>query len=350
MEDKVMKLIARAKDNLNIALLNTKYADKSDSILSHYIAFLKVGIEVGLIDEKNIDIYEIKKVVFYEKGNAYASWIGNILTLEPRFFIERNEQEQRNVIFHELIHSLMEKLIYFNEFYDNFKNFCDRTNQSEGYVTSETIEKYINMFDKTLIQSGKVSEWQSTPSFLYFSSRIFFNEATTQNLAEILTLRSYGQIRGEYKTFDSKILTDASILQSNFVTYQEYQQPFNYFLRTINGLGKIDNDEELFIEYFKMLWNGTIWQQIIGTYIEKNNLQELFEILSTMTVLLEAKKSSMGINVVYSGNKDELTQLINSICVKMNELRDNNEIKQYPFIEYMPIPSTRRASSSFGKR
>ena len=349
MEDKVMKLIERAKDNLNSALLNTMYADKSDSILSHYIEFLKTGISVGLINEKNIDVYEIKEVVFNEKGNAYARWSLNTLILEPRFFIERNEQGQRITIFHELIHSLMEKLIVNNEFCSNFKNFCYHTNQSEGYVTSGTIEKYMNMFDKTLIQLGHISHWQSTPLNLTSLSITFFNEATTHNLAEILTARSYNQKRGEYKNFDSKILTDASILKSNFDTYQEYQQPFNYFLRTINGLGKFDNDEELFIEYFKMLWNGTIWQQIIGTYAEKNNLKELFEILNAMAVLLRAKESSMGINVVYSGNKDELTQLINSICVKMNELRDNNEIKQYPFIEYMPIP-TRRASLSFGKR
>ena len=57
----------------------------------------------------------------------------------------------------------------------------------------------------------------------------------------------------------------------------------------------------------------------------------------------------MGINVVYGGNKDELTKLINYICVKMNEMRDVSETKQYPFIEYMPIP-TKRVSLSFGKR
>lgn len=344
MEDKVMKLIASAKDNLNSALLNTKYVDKSDSILSHYIEFFKIGIEVGLINEKNIDMYEIKEVVFNEKGNAYAAWSLNTLILQPRFFIERNEQEQRNTIFHELIHSLMEKLINNNEFSSNFKKFCYHTNQSEGYVTSERIQKYNSMIELEL-----VNHFQNNPFDLIGYSIIFINEATTNNLAEILTARSYGQTRGEYKNFDSKILTNGSILKSNFDSYQEYQQPFNYFLRTINGLGNINNDEELFIEYFKMLWNGTIWQHIIGTYTEKNNHQELFEFLSTMAVLLLAKQSSMGINVVYSGNKDELTQLINYTCVKMNEMRDDSETKQYPFIKFMDIP-TKRVSLSFGKR
>lgn len=342
MEDKIMELIESAKEKFNSALLNTEYADKSDSILSHYIAFLKVGIEVGLITENDIELYRINRIIFNEKSNAYAAWNSNTLTLAPRFFIERNEQEQRNVVFHELIHSLMEKLIRNNNFVNNFRNFCYQVNQDRGYLSKEGIQKYESVIEIT-------NYYKENPFNLICGSITFFNETTTQNLAEILTVRSYNQNRSEYKNFDSKILTDASILKSNFDTYQEYQQPFNCFLRTINGLGKIDNDDELFIEYFKMLWNGTIWQQIIGTYEEKNNLQELFEILSAMSVLLMAKESSMGINVVYSGNKDELTQLINSICVKMNELRDNNEIKQYPFIEYMPIP-IRRASLSFGKR
>lgn len=339
MEEKIFELIEGAKKTISLGLLDTNYTDKSDPILSHYIAFLKVGIEVGLITESNIELYKIDRVVFNEKSNAYADWCFNILTLAPRFFLERSEQEQRNVIFHELIHSVMDILIKSNKFSQNFKNFCYHTNQVEGYVTSEKIQKY-----NSIIELGNY--YQNNPFSLIGDSITFFNEVTTQSLAEILTAKSYGQSRGEYKKFDSKILTNESILKSNFATYQEYQQPFHYFLRTVNGLGAIENDDDLFIEYFKLLYNGTIWQQIIGTYTEKNNLQDLFEFLSMLAILLKTKESSMGINVVYGGNKDELTKLINYICVKMNEMRDVSETKQYPFIEYMPIP-TKRVSLSF---
>ena len=64
MEDKIMELIESAKDKFNSALLNSNYTDKSDSILSHYIAFLKVGIEVGLITENDIELYRINRIVF----------------------------------------------------------------------------------------------------------------------------------------------------------------------------------------------------------------------------------------------------------------------------------------------
>lgn len=343
IESEIIRLRECAKDNLHKGLNNTIYSDKAESILSDYLEFLKIGIAFGLINLENINMYTIKEVIFNEKGNAYASWCIGTLIIQPRFFLERNREEQRNVLFHELIHSLMESLIVTNDYAANFSNFCakmgDYLNQDE---INFIFEKYKGIIELSNYYTNK-------PSNLACEVNAFINESTTQNLAEILTSRSLGKTRERYKKFDSKILTDDTILQSNFATYPEYQQVFNSFLRTINGLGIIESDEELFLEYFKMLESGTIWQQIIGTYFEKNKLPDLFEFLMTLSVFKMVKESSMGINVVYNGDKNKLTQLVNSMFIKMNQLRNNDELKNYPFVEF-PKPEPESIKFSFGPK
>lgn len=341
IESEIIRFRECAKDNLHKGLNNTIYSDKAESILSDYLEFLKIGIVFGLITLENINMYTIKEVVFNEKGNAYASWCLGTLTIQPRFFLERNREEQRNVLFHELIHSLMEGLIVINDYATNFSNFCakigDYLNQDE---INFIFEKYKGIIELSNYYINK-------PSNLACEVKNFINESTTQNLAEILTAKSLGKTREKYKKFDSKIFTDDIMLQSNFATYPEYQQVFNSFLRTINGLGTIENDEELFLEYFKMLQSGSIWQQIIGTYFEKNKIPDLFEFLMTLSVLKKAKESSMGIKVVYNGDKNKLTQLVNSMFIKMNQLRNIDEPQNYPFVEF-PKPESIRIS--FGSK
>lgn len=341
IENEIIRLRECAKDNLHKGLNNTIYSDKADSILSDYLEFLKIGISFGLVNLENINMYVIKKVTFNEKGNAYALWCQGTLTIYPRFFLERNREEQRNVLFHELIHSLMEGLIVINDYVANFSNFCakirDYLNQDE---INFIFEKYKGIIELSNYYINK-------PSNLACEVKIFINESTTQNLAEILTAKSLGKTREKYKKFDSKILTDDTMLQSNFVTYPEYQQVFNSFFRTINGLGTIESDEKLFLTYFKMLKSGTIWQQIIGTYFEKNKLPDLFEFLMTLSVLKMVKESSMGINVVYNGDKNKLTQLVNSMLIKMNQLRNTDELKNYPFVEF---PNPEPIKISFGSK
>lgn len=55
----------------------------------------------------------------------------------------------------------------------------------------------------------------------------------------------------------------------------------------------------------------------------------------------------MGINVVYDGDKNKLTQLVNSMCIKMNQLRNTDKLKNYPFIEFPKPESIKR---SFGSK
>lgn len=345
IENKVIELIKTAEENLRKGLNNTKYYDKIEEILSYYIEFLKTGIAFGIINNDNINIYTITEVVYNEKSNAYARWSRferyGTLTLAPRFFLERNSEEQKNIIFHELIHSLMVNLIKESCFFHNFSNFCVKI---KDYLTQKDIDSILEKF-KGIIELS--NHYIDKPGNLVSEIGGFINEATTQNLAEILVAKSLNKPRNEYKKFESKILTDESILVSNFATYPEYQYVFNSFLRTINGLGTIENDEILFLEYFKMLQNETIWQQIIGAYFEKEKNFELFEFMMTMVVLKKVKEKSMGINVEYTGDKTKFTYLINSLCVKMNQLRNTDEIKNYPYVEF-PKPKQEFKNISIG--
>ena len=327
-QEKIIELRTAAKENLEKGLKDTPYENEVDSILKDYLEFLKVGISFGLINLDNINMYEIKEAKYIENGNAYASWVMGNLTIQPRFFIERNSEERRNVLFHELIHSLMEKLINYNVYADNFTNLC--LNMSD-YLDQKDIDSILEKFDDIMPLS--IYE-KKHPSSLASLSKIFINEATTQSLAEILTSISLNKSREGYKKVESKLFTEDTILQSNFATYPEYQQIFLSFLRTINGLGTIENDDKLFLEYFTRLENGTIWQQIVGTYSEKNKMPELFETLMTLTFLKNAKESSMGINVSFSGDKNKMTKLINDLITKLNQSRNLDEPKNYPYVEY----------------
>ena len=229
-----------------------------------------------------------------------------------------------------MIHSLLDQLLSSKQCV-NFGNFLNKVND---ILDKERISEILNNYQGLVSDNFLDSKLKNIFNLVSLEISRFLNEATTQNLAEILTSKSLKKSRDDYQKFESKIFTTEILLTSNFCTYPEYQQVFNAFLRTINGLGNIDNDEELFSRYFEMLKSGVIWQQIIGTYSEKNKLSELFEFLMTMSILLTAKESSMGIGVEYEGDKNKLTQLINSLYNKMIELRNEDEIINYPYIEY----------------
>ena len=330
LDSKVNRLIEIAKEKIECGLRNTEYSNMFKKILIDYIDFLKVGIELGLINNENINLYEINECVYRPDGNAYAAWRCHSLFIDPRFFIEINEDEQKNVIFHELIHSLLDQLLSSKQCV-NFGNFLNKVND---ILDKERISEILNNYQGLVSDNFLDSKLKNIFNLVSLEISRFLNEATTQNLAEILTSKSLKKSRDDYQKFESKIFTTEILLTSNFCTYPEYQQVFNAFLRTINGLGNIDNDEELFSRYFEMLKSGVIWQQIIGTYSEKNKLSELFEFLMTMSILLTAKESSMGIGVEYEGDKNKPTQLINSLYNKMIELRNEDEIINYPYIEY----------------
>ncbi len=332
LEEKVLELVSLAKNNLHECLSTTEYFSLEDAILSDYVEFLKLGIEECLITENNIEIFKIKEVVFNPNGNAYASWCFGTLTLQPRFFLERTRDEQRNVLFHELIHSLMEEFLVMSPYARNFSNFCLRIS---SYIPSSELDSLFETFKDLIELDGYYTK---NVANLARDVTTFINEVTTQNLAEILANKTSSRKRSPYRRVESKILTEDTILESNFVTYPEYQQIFNTFLRTINGLGNIQDDEELFFKYFEMLRKGVIWQQIIGTYSESNQLPELFKYLTMMTLLKLIKDSSMGIDVTYEGDKELLTGMLNSMCKNMEVLRNTSELKKYPYEEYPPPP------------
>ena len=212
MDLKIAQMISVAKNKISDALCQTEYSIYINEIVKDYVLFIKICIEKGLIrNEKELSLFEINEVKYFD-GNAYASWLLHSLTLQKRFFVERTKEERRNVLFHELIHSLIEQLFNLdNSYYSNFLNYIKRLVQDLPQKQLTTIRnKYIDIF------KGKYYEKSSN---LVCESMQTFNEATTQYLAELLTNYSYGKSKRENSTFDSKIMIHNNHFKSFFVTY-----------------------------------------------------------------------------------------------------------------------------------
>ena len=173
MELKIEEMIIVAKNKISDALKQTEYSSYINEIVEDYAIFIRVCIENGLIkNESELELFRINDVKYFE-GNAYASWIWHKLTLQKRFFVERTKEERRNVLFHELIHSLMEQLFNFdNLYYKNFLNYIKRMDENLSSEQFDKIrKKYIDIFN------GKYYEKNSN---LVCEAMQTFNEVTTQ--------------------------------------------------------------------------------------------------------------------------------------------------------------------------
>lgn len=321
MKLEIEEMIIIAKNKISTALEQTEYSSYIGEIVEDYVVFIKICIGKGLISNvSELELFKIDDVKYFE-GNAYASWISHKLTLQKRFFVERTKEERRNVLFHELIHSLMEKLFNFDNLY--YKNFLNYIRRLDEVLSSEQFdknrEKYIDTF------SGKYYEKNSN---LVFDAMQTFNEVTTQYLAELLTNYSYGTEKKDNSVFESKIMIHNEHFKSFFVTYPEYEQLFLNFLRTLNGFGSIEDNDELFHKWFDGLRSGYIWDHIIGTYNNEQSKEILVDFLVGFGAVRKAKESSMGINVEYSGDKTLLTKnLIGLDCVLIQNINHNKDVR-----------------------
>lgn len=330
MENKILEMIENAKNKISKALIETEYNYYTEEIAKDYGIFLTTAIEYGLVtNESELDLFKINNVRYFD-GNAYASWGYHNLTIQKRFFVERNEEERRNVLFHELIHSLMENIFSFDNTY--FRNFSRFLKSIDDLLTKDQIknirDKFPDMFQSKYYDKNynAVSESFQT-----------FNEVTTQYLTEILTANSYRKNRQQAKQFQSKIFLDNDYFVSDFSTYPEYEQIFLSFLRTINGFGNIQSNDELFCKWFMMLREGTVWNQIISTYKSKGNIELLFEFLITFAALRHAKESSMGLDVVYQSDKELLTRNLIELDCKLKKNRNFDDESVFDYVEYPDV-------------
>lgn len=330
MENKILELIENASNKISNALVETEYKSYTEQIVRDYSIFLITIIEYGLIkDETELDLFKINTVKYFD-GNAYASWGYHNLTIQKRFFVERNDEERRNVLFHELIHSLMEKLFTFDNPY--FANFGKFLKNIDNLLTKDRINNIRRKFPD-IFQSKYYDKNYNVVSESFQT----FNEVTTQYLAEILTADSYSKNKQSPKHFQSKIFIENDYFLSDFSIYPEYEQIFLNFLRTINGFGNIESNDDLFYKWFMMLREGTIWNQIISTYKSKGNIELLFEFLISFAALRHAKESSMGIDVVYQGDKEVLTKSLIELDNKLKQNRNLDDECIFDYVEYPDV-------------
>ena len=330
MEEKRIAMIEDFRSKLSVVLSENGYSDYVYEIVDNYRTFIDILINDGSIkNENDLDLYRVDSVKYFD-GHAYASWCMHDLTLQKRFFVERDSEGRRNTLFHELTHSLMEKYFLHNQDMTNFNCFLLKI---DSFLTEEQITdirfKYTDIFfDKYFENNGNLAA----------NVNQTLNEITTEYLSNILTLKSYGKTKREKRSFKSKIFVDNDYFVSDLTSYQEYEQVFFSFLRTINGFGKFESDLDLFNKWFEMLQKGTIWNQIVCTYQEKNNMELLFDFLISYNALRKAKESSMGIDVEYQGNKELLTHSIMELDKKLRINRNYDDEKIYDYVEFPPPP------------
>ncbi len=332
MNLKIAQMIEVASNKISDALIHTEYSRYINEIVEDYVLFIKICIEKGLIkNEKELELFEIENVKYMD-GTAYASWLLHGLTLQKRFFVERTSEERRNVLFHELIHSLMEQLFRFDDlYYSNFLNYIKRLAQDLSQEQFDLLrKKYIDIF------SSKYYEKKST---IVCEAMQTFNEVTTQYLAELLTNYSFKKQKNVNSTFESKIMTPNNHFKSFFVTYPEYEQLFMNFLRTLNGYGNIEDNDELFYKWFDELKSGYIWDHIIGTYNHDQNEELLLDFLIGFAAVRKAKESSMGIDVEYPGNKNLLTKSLIDLDTTLIQNINLNKIVIFSHESIPDLPS-----------
>ena len=97
-----------------------------------------------------------------------------------------------------------------------------------------------------------------------------------------------------------------------------------------------------------MLEKGTIANHIIGTYQEKHLESELTNIFLIMEKVVEAHIAAMGINVVYTGDKEALTNEVNELLAFLRQNKNVDKFKEYTVEDYPPPPRI-KATSNFSK-
>lgn len=318
MDKRIEQLITIAREKISSALSQTEYSGCINEIVEDYAMFIRICTKKGLItNEESLEVFRIDSVEHFD-GDSYASWLFHNLTLQKRFFVERTKEERRNVLFHELIHSLMEKLFsYSNLYYNNFLNYIMRLDENLASEHFDVIRKrYADIFTDQKYERNAA---------IVFEAMQTFNEATTQYLAELLTNYSYGRPKKESTKFDSKIMTQNDHFKSFFVTYPEYEQLFINFLRTLNGFGSIEDNDELFYKWFDELKSGYIWDRIIGTYNCEQSKGLLLEFLAGFGAVRLAKESCMEIGIEYQGDRSILTNNLINLDLELIKNRNHND-------------------------
>lgn len=87
-----------------------------------------------------------------------------------------------------------------------------------------------------------------------------------------------------------------------------------------------------------MLEEGSIANQIIGTYQEKNKEYDLINVFILMGKVKLAHESAMGINKSYEGDKEALTNEVNMMLKYLRENKNLDEFKKYNVKEYKERP------------
>lgn len=312
IENEIQTMVQDFEMKVNKAFENTKYSNETEQIIEAYRNYLNQGIKNGFIKPDDLNLYSFSKVIYDPNFNGYAD---TGFTISERYFIELKDDNihKNNVIYHEFSHLHFTPLCIKN--LSNLQGFNYYILKKIGHTNFKADSDYA-------IASNAFVLW---------------DEFLTQETAERFSEEIDGNKRREKHKFNSKIFTSDINCESNFQTYEDYQELFLAFARTINGFGYL-NDAEIYDKFKDMLEEGTIANQIIGTYQEKNKEIDLINIFILMGKVKLAHENAMGINKSYSGDKEALTNEVNMMLKYLRENKNLDEFKKYNIKEYKDRP------------
>lgn len=312
IKNEIQTMVQDFEEKVNKAFENTKYSNETNQIIEAYRNYLNQGIKNGFIKPDELNLYRFSTVIYDPEFSGYAN---TGFTISERYFLELKDDNihKNNVIYHEFTHL-------------HFTPQCNKN------LTN------LNGFNYYILKKIGHTNFKAGSDYDIASNAVvLMNEFLTQETAERFSEEIDGNKRREKHKFNSKIFTPDINCESNFQTYQDYQELFLAFARTINGFGNL-KDAEIYDKFKDMLEEGTIANQIIGTYQEKNKECDLINVFILMGKVKLAHESAMGINKSYSGDKEALTNEVNMMLKYLRENKNLDEFKKYSVKEYKERP------------
>ena len=255
------KLVEDFKNALLQGLVNTDYFNFVKEIGDDYEEFIKIGIKMGFIKcENELNILRISSVKYCD-GKIDAKIADDTLILQKNFFSERNYRERKIIVFHVLFYKLFEK--YFSLNNSQVQNFVNYLNNNYTFI------------DKAIL----------------YEALEILKVCTSQYLSQIIVSLTYQKNRKKINSFSSSVFFNNRYFLTDFIIYQEYEQLFIHFLKTLKN---IENNEELFNYWFDMIQSGEAWPNIIGIYNDnKDLLVNFFDNIVQVKRMIEISESKV---------------------------------------------------------
>lgn len=128
---------------------------------------------------------------------------------------------------------------------------------------------------------------------LMYDGFSLLDEATTQDRAENITYYFSSKIRPLMYRISTQLF-DKKQFETNFDYYGEFQVPTISFAKTLRGIGKFDDNEQVMNEFNKRSLNENFSNEIFDEYTRDNQIENLYYMLKRLGIIKNASYAAFG--------------------------------------------------------